>query len=157
MFHHRSIRIAVAILGAWLWSSPACASTTPSEKLPFRAVVEPGDHFTASDLTDAYEDEFISLTSLVPAPQRLDLDRIESDSEWTQAAADSIAEADSTAMALFGDSRSRDTASLPPEERDALTPATAGVRIGLPGPTAALTALAGGLGLLAKLVYELAR
>lgn len=145
-------RALLVVLIACGWTSPACGTT----KLPFRAVTHASEHFTASDLTCDYEREFVPLQSLLPPPRRLDLARIESDSEWTQAWVDSIG-ADSTALALFGDSRARDAATLPPEERDAMTPATAGVRIGLPGPTAAITALAGGLGLLAKLIHELTR
>ena len=156
MFLRRRIPAISAVLAAWSWTSPAGATTTPG-RLPFRALIERTDHFTASYLTDDYEKQFVPLQSLLPPPRRFDLDRIEADSDWTQANVDSITEADSTALALFGDSRARDAASLPPEERDAMIPASAGVHIGLPGPTAALTALAGGLGLLAKLIYELAR
>jgi hypothetical protein len=115
------------------------------------------DHFTASDLTDSYEKQFVPLQNLVPPPRRRDLSAIEAASIWTQAAADSAANTDSTALALFGDSRAQTAVALPPEEREALTAPTAGVRVGLPGPTAAITALTGGLGLLAKLIYELVR
>lgn len=149
-------RPVLCLVSALCVASPAGASSRVPDRLPFRALERPEDHFTASNLTDDYEDRFVRLESLVPPPRRRDLDQIESDSRWTQADADSIARADSTALALFGDSRDR-TASLSPEERDALTPPAAGVRVGLPGPTAAITALAGGLGLLAKLIHELAR
>lgn len=138
--------------------SPMVAEATTSlgDSLPFRPLVEPTDHFTASDLTDHYEKTFVQLQSLTPPPRRLDLSEIEALSSWTQAAADSVAEADSTAFPLFGDSDPRDAANLPPEERETAIPAAgAGVRVGLPGPTAAITALAGGLGLLVKVIYEL--
>lgn len=142
-------------LAAWLMAlSPAAAGVSVglADSLPFRPLVEPSDHFTASDLTDDYEKKFVPLQSLTPPPRRLDLDAIEASSRWAQATED----ADST-LALFDASRARDAANLPQEEREAMARATAGVRVGLPGPTAAITALAGGLGLLVKFIYEMSR
>ena len=147
-------------LAAWLLAvSPAASrgSTGLPDSLPFRPLAEPTDHFTVSDLTDDYEKKFVPIQNLTSPPRRLDLDAIEAQSRWTQAAADSVARADSTAHTLFDASRARDAANLPPEEREAMTRATAGVRVGLPGPTAAITAFAGGLGLLVKFIYEMSR
>ena len=147
-------------LVAWLLAvSPAASrgSTGVPDSLPLRPLAEPTDHYTASDLTDEYEKKFVPIQNLTSPPRRLDRDAIEAESKWTQAAADSVARADSTAHALFGDSRARDAASLPPEERDAMTPASSGGRVGLPGPTAAITAFTGGVVLLVKLIHEMTR
>ena len=59
---------------------------------------------------------------------------------------------DSTAKALFDRSQGTDVAEVAPGEKDALVPATAGVRVGIPSAVAATGAILGGIGLLIKIL-----
>jgi len=59
---------------------------------------------------------------------------------------------DSTAKALFDRSQPTDVAEVTPGEKDALTPATAGAKVGIPSAVAATGAILGGIGILIKIL-----
>ena len=142
-----------AASGAWTSAEAAIArDSAASRRLPFTPSHGAGQPFAASELTRRYgkdvtqflRSEPVSLTDLAQ------LDRM------AEATTPGTAGVDSSDLRLVEEQRRRAT-QLTPQEKEKLVPPQPGAHVGVPSAVAATGALLGGLGLLIKLIVELAR
>lgn len=149
--HARRALLATLLAASWSSFVLAAESGVPqasaSPPLPFRAVRGPSDRFTASSLTMNYDRDLALF--LNARPRSIDLAFLD---RYGHAPPPVSVWEDSTAKALFDRSQGTDVAEVAPGEKDALTPATAGVRMGIPSAVAATGAILGGIGLLIKIL-----
>jgi hypothetical protein len=120
------------------------AGRVAAGELPFRPLTHPDDHFSASDLTMAYERD-LSIFLSPNAPSYLDLDQLD---RYRYAAADS-------SRRVWSDPDPEHVAQLTPEQKDEVTPPTAGVQVGIPSYVSVPGILIGGAALLVKVLSEL--
>lgn len=123
--------------------------------LPF-APPAPGQAFAVSNLTRKYTRDIAAFLKPEAAARSFDLAQLEAAAAGVHRLEPRPAPADSADLNLTEDPQRR-TAEIPPEERDKLVPPTPGVKVGIPSPVATAGALLGGLGLLIKVISELAR
>lgn len=133
------------------WLLVAClGGAAAADVLPFRPLSNPGDHFSASDLTIAYETDS-SLFLNGAAYSYLDLDELDRHGlpRYEEDTADG-------SKRVRSESAPDDSvAELSPDEKDEAVPPPAGVQVGIPSYIAVPGTLIGGAALLAKVLSEL--
>ena len=116
--------------------------------LPFRPISGPGDHFSASNLTITYENDS-SLFLNVDAVSYLDLDELD------RHGVPMYPEDADGRRRVWSDPDPSEVAELTPEQKDAATPPTAGVQVGVPSYISVPGTLIGGAILLVQVLSQL--
>ena len=131
---------------AWIAAVAMLCLVGPAlaHELPFRSLTGPNDRFTASDLTMLYEKD-TSLFLNPSAPPYLDLEQLD---RYQYSRAD-------TTRRVWSRPPPDEVAELSPQEKDEITPPTAGVQVGIPSYISVPGTLIGGAALLIKVLSEL--
>jgi hypothetical protein len=148
MSSHRAAFLVWALLlgGVWCHAAYGTAGDAATTTLPFRPLGGPHDRFSASNLTVTYEkDPTLFLNGSRPPIDLAQLDR------YGHFPYGDVP-LDPNEKSLVGSPRPQSVADVSPQEKDELTPPTAGAHVGIPSAVAATGALLGGLAILVKIL-----